>query len=100
MPVCDLSLHHLSFLRDLIIKQCSLGNFLPEVAKVCFATSIGIAYSQWMCLSLKKQSVTVEAVDSVYDVMRSLLFLCSAEMFRKLPVNTILALMSLYKCPP
>jgi hypothetical protein len=87
----------MSILSDRKLTLHSLGNFLPVVVQTCLVTSIDIAFTQWLFMCLKMKSVTVKTVDSAYGARGSLLFLLNGEMLQKLPIITILALISWYE---
>jgi hypothetical protein len=56
--------------------------------------SIDVAYTQLLFMFLKKNPVTVNCVNSAYRASGSLMFLLNWEMIRKLPLVSILAIVS------
>jgi hypothetical protein len=64
------------------------------MVQFCLLTSIDIAYTQWLFMSLMLKTATVKCVDAAYGAQGSWLFMLNPEMLRKFPIISILALAS------
>ncbi|KAE9380934.1 hypothetical protein N431DRAFT_323907 [Stipitochalara longipes BDJ] len=69
-----------------------IGNFFAFVVQSSLATSMSIAYIQYLWMTLKEEEVKVVTLNSAFSALHSILFICNGEMRAKIRVGTIIAL--------
>ena len=77
---------------DLLIELHRVGNFFAFVVQSSLATSMSIAYIQYLWMTLKAEEVKVETLNSAFSALHSILFIFNGEMRAKIRVGAFIAL--------
>ncbi|KAH8670218.1 hypothetical protein BGZ60DRAFT_527700 [Tricladium varicosporioides] len=69
------------------------GNFFAFATQFTLASSVGFAYTQWLWRTLRKRTITVSCLDSAFSADTVLMSMFNPEMWWKLKLASLLALL-------
>jgi hypothetical protein len=67
------------------------GTIFAFVAQFNLASSVGIAYTQWLWKTLRKRDVTVSALDKAFTAPEQIASMFNTEMLRKIKLGLLIA---------